>query len=141
MEPAEVTLEEKAPDFVEPTDPIAELADVFFKDRTFHAQALEMIKEVTKDGKLTKADAPDLIILLMEMYNRRSDLHIEMNQIPDVFYLLLIRLLDEIEFFKDMPELKVMKLKRMIKNLLRLATASFATMIKVSKFNCFGCCR
>ena len=140
MNTKDIEIEEKKEDIVMvPKDPITEIVEVFMKDPAFRKQSEDCIKEIIKDGKISEADIPDMVILMVQVYNRRADLHIEADELPDVFYLLITNLLEETEYYKNMEKEKRVILNGMIRKLLVIVTMSAKTIIQTSKCSCFPC--
>ena len=72
------------------TDLIAKIVSELLNDDTFVQDCEKELKEIMKDGKFDFNDMPQVVTLVVLVYEKYDNLHVEEKDVADVFKLLII---------------------------------------------------
>ena len=77
---------------------VTSIINTLIDDETFVNDCKTELTEIMKDGKFDFKDMPEVIALVVLVYEKYDELHVDEKDIIDVFRLLIVELL-KIEFY------------------------------------------
>ena len=121
-------------------DPAAnKIADTLLENKQFKNEALINLKNILKDNKIDYADVPYILSLVATLYNNYSTIHIKKSQIKDVFKIIILRLLDDVEILNKVNKDDLEKIIDSALSLLSMAINTETIMDKIKSKCC--CCK
>jgi hypothetical protein len=109
------------------------ICDKIIADPQFRASIVNSLKVITADGKIDQYDIPELVIMVLDIYNNIGKFKIEPDDFVGVMTDVICRLLNEYNLVREDQKYNTQKL---ISAALRLA----AMQIKLSKTKCSWNC-
>lgn len=83
---------------------IVEIVDAILDNNEFKNECITKLKTIFEDGRIDNHDIPNIVLLLMLIYNNNHDIKISKENFKKVFKLLLHRLLDELNFYDGISD-------------------------------------
>lgn len=101
-------------------------------DNKFVESCKTEIAEIMKDGKFDFKDIPEVIALVVLVYEKYDTLHVEEKDLVDVFKLLIVDLLKKLKFMEESNE----EINKMLESCLTL----LVLQVKTKSLNLGWCC-
>jgi hypothetical protein len=95
---------------------INNIVNTLIDDETFVNDCKRELTEIMKDGKFDFKDMPEVIALVVLVYEKYDELHVEEKDIIDVFRLLIVELLKKLNFIQESND----EVNKMIESCLKL---------------------
>jgi len=73
--------------------PIAKKVEAIINDAKFTSACEKEIKEIMKDGKFDLNDMPQVLKMVVLIYDKSDNLHVNQGEVEEVFRLLIMELL------------------------------------------------
>lgn len=80
---------------------IEKIVKELLDDNEFVESCKTEIKEIMKDGKFDFKDMPEVIALVVLVYEKYDKLHVEEKDLIEVFRLLIVELLKKLKFMEE----------------------------------------
>lgn len=88
---------------------IEDVVKTLLDDDKFVADCKTELTEIMKDGKFDFKDMPEVISLVVLVYDKYGELHVDEKDIVEVFRLLIVGLLKKLGWLKESnPEIEKM---------------------------------
>lgn len=117
------------------TDLIAKIVSELLNDDTFVQDCEKELKEIMKDGKFDFNDMPQVVTLVVLVYEKYDNLHVEEKDVADVFKLLIIELLKKMGW---VTEEKKEQIEKMVESCITLLMLNINTQTIWKKMtSCF----
>ena len=117
------------------TDLIAKIVSELLDDDTFVKDCEKELKEIMKDGKFDFNDMPQIVTLVVLVYEKYDNLHVEEKDVADVFKLLIIELLKKMGW---VTEEKKEQIEKMVESCITLLMLNINTQTIWKKMtSCF----
>ena len=117
------------------TDLIAKIVSELLNDVNFVEDCEKELKEIMKDGKFDFNDMPQVVTLVVLVYEKYDNLHVEKKDVADVFKLLIIELLNKMGW---VTEEKKEQIEKMVESCITLLMLNINTQTIWKKMtSCF----
>jgi|TARA_B100001093_G_scaffold326332_2_gene311335 hypothetical protein len=80
---------------------IEKIVKELLDDNEFVESCKTEIQEIMKDGKFDFKDMPEVIALVVLVYEKYDKLHVEQKDLIEVFRLLIVELLKKLNFMQE----------------------------------------
>ena len=117
------------------TDLIAKIVTELLDDVNFVQDCEKELKEIMKDGKFDFNDMPQVVTLVVLVYEKYDNLHVEKKDVADVFKLLIVELLKKMGW---VTEEKKEQIEKMVESCITLLMLNINTQTIWKKMtSCF----
>ncbi len=117
------------------TDLIAKIVTELLDDVNFVQDCKKELKEIMKDGKFDFNDMPQVVTLVVLVYEKYDNLHVEEKDVADVFKLLIVELLKKMGW---VTEEKKEQIEKMVESCITLLMLNINTQTIWKKItSCF----
>ena len=127
------------------TDLIAKIVTELLDDVNFVQDCEKELKEIMKDGKFDFNDMPQVVTLVVLVYEKYDNLHVEKKDVADVFKLLIIELLKKMGWVTEEKKEQIEKMVESCITLLMLNINTQTIWKKMTscfkKMDCKKCCK
>ena len=126
------------------TDLIAKIVSELLNDVNFVEDCEKELKEIMKDGKFDFNDMPQVVTLVVLVYEKYDNLHVEEKDVADVFKLLIVELLKKMGWVTEEKKEQIEKMVESCITLLMLNINTQTIWKKMTscfkKIKCGNCC-
>ena len=126
------------------TDLIAKIVTELLDDVNFVQDCEKELKEIMKDGKFDFNDMPQVVTLVVLVYEKYDNLHVKEKDVADVFKLLIIELLKKMGWVTEEKKEQIEKMVESCITLLMLNINTQTIWKKMTscfkKIKCGNCC-
>lgn len=126
------------------TDLIAKIVTELLDDVNFVKDCEKELKEIMKDGKFDFNDMPQVVTLVVLVYEKYDNLHVEEKDVADVFKLLILELLKKMGWVTEEKKEQIEKMVESCITLLMLNINTQTIWKKITscfkKIKCSNCC-
>ena len=117
------------------TDLIAKIVTELLDDVNFVQDCEKELKEIMKDEKFDFNDMPQVVTLVVLVYEKYDNLHVEKKDVADVFKLLIVELLKKMGW---VTEEKKEQIEKMVESCITLLMLNINTQTIWKKMtSCF----
>lgn len=113
---------------------VTSIVNTLIDDETFVNDCKTELTEIMKDGKFDFKDMPEVIALVVLVYEKYDELHVDEKDIIDVFRLLIVELLKKLNFIQESND----EINKMIESCLKLLSIQVKSKSFWKKY--FGWC-
>lgn len=123
------------------TELITNIVNNLLNDDNFVNDCKTELQEIMKDGKFDFNDMPQVIALVVLVYEKYDNLHVEKKDVADVFRLLIIELLKKLGWLTEEND----QVKKMLEScltllMLKIQTKKCNIFSIFKKLNLCNCC-
>ena len=126
------------------TDLIAKIVTELLDDVNFVQDCKKELKEIMKDGKFDFNDMPQVVTLVVLVYEKYDNLHVKEKDVADVFKLLILELLKKMGWVTEEKKEQIEKMVESCITLLMLNINTQTIWKKITscfkKIKCSNCC-
>lgn len=126
------------------TDLIAKIVTELLNDVNFVQDCEKELKEIMKDGKFDFNDMPQVVTLVVLVYEKYDNLHVKEKDVADVFKLLIVELLKKMGWVTEEKKEQIEKMVESCITLLMLNINTQTIWKKITscfkKIKCSNCC-
>jgi hypothetical protein len=111
------------------------VSDKIINDPIFKESVINSLKNITADDVIDQHDIPEMVIMVIEIYNNIGKFKIQKEDFVTIMTDVLCKIIDEYKLVKDDQKINI---KKLISSALRLATMKIKyDNIKCHSWNCF----